>query len=153
METTSSVSFGKLNIRHGESIPSVEEKSVVKLTTSGQAMGPLPRKHDAKSLGESRSQAVRRFLSLERGLHAKHQFSEVDAAVREYVELKHAEPVPSQDLNKPESEVYYLPFTSYARKPVLRRRCAQCSTCHQNQHQVCHLTRPSCWSYDPFSST
>ena len=59
--------------------------------SNGMFVVPLPTKHDAKPLGESRSQAVRCYLSLERSLHVKHQFSEVDTIVREYVELKHAE--------------------------------------------------------------
>lgn len=76
----------------------------------GRFVVPLPRKSDIKPLGESRSQAVRRFLSLERSLHSKRCFPEVDAVVREYLELNHAEPVPDQDFNKPVSEVYYLPI-------------------------------------------
>ena len=43
----------------------------------GMFVVPLPRKQDAMPLGESRSQAVRRFLSLERALHSKGQFKEV----------------------------------------------------------------------------
>ena len=51
---------------------SLEEKSVMQhftihhsRTTEGQFVVPLPRKADAKPLGKSQSQAVRRFLSLE----------------------------------------------------------------------------------------
>ena len=58
--------------------------------------------------GESRSHAVRRFLLLERSLHAK--FQAFDAVVQEYFELKHAEPVPAPDLDKPQHSVFYLPM-------------------------------------------
>ena len=84
----------------GEASLSVEEKGVVKhfqenhfRSSDGMFVVPLPKQPDAKPLGESRSQAIRRFCSLERSLRSKHQFSEVDAVVKEYVELKHAEPV------------------------------------------------------------
>ncbi len=51
-------------------------------------------KSGTKPLGESRSQAVRRFTSFERSLHVKGQFPEFKAVVDEYFESKHAEPVP-----------------------------------------------------------
>lgn len=57
---------------------SPEERSVVEQfkqnhhrTKDGRFVVPLPKKPQAKSLGESRSQAVRRFLSLERSLHSR----------------------------------------------------------------------------------
>ena len=55
----------------------------------------LPKKPHAKSLGESTSQAVKRFLSLERSLYAKEQF---DSVMNEYFEKGHAELVPLDDL-------------------------------------------------------
>ena len=45
-------------------------------TESGRLVVPLPKKLDSKPIGESRSRAVRRFLALERSLHAKNQFDE-----------------------------------------------------------------------------
>ena len=71
---------------------------------------PLPKKPHAKSLGESRSQAVRRFLSLERSLHAKEQFDEFDSVMNEYFEKGHAELVPLDDLEKSSQDVFYLPM-------------------------------------------
>ena len=47
--------------------PIVEENHIH--TPDGQFIIPLPKKQDAKPLGEFRSQAVRRFLSFERSLH------------------------------------------------------------------------------------
>ncbi len=87
-------------MEHIESALSVEEKNVMKHfqdyyspKNGGLFVIPLPKKSDAKPLGESRWQAFRWFLLLEQNLYAKHPFSEVDALVKEYIELKHEEPV------------------------------------------------------------
>ena len=77
---------------------------------SGRFIVPLPRKPQAKSIGESRSQAVRRFLSLERSLHAKGRFQEFSDVIEEYFEMQHAELVPTADLQKPPEQVFYLPI-------------------------------------------
>ena len=69
----------------------------------------LPRNPAAKQIGQSRSQAVRRFLSLERSLTAKGRFKELDAVMQEYLDLGHAEPVPSTDLERPIEVTFYLP--------------------------------------------
>ena len=76
----------------------------------GRFIVPLPRNPAAGPLGESRSQAVRRFLSFERNLHARGQFQEVESVMREYFDCGHAEEVPLTDLNKPCEEVFYLPI-------------------------------------------
>ena len=68
---------------------------------------PLPRKPEAKALGESRTQATRRFLSLKRSLHTRNQFSDI---VEEYFEMKYAELDPTNDLQKPVQDVFYLPM-------------------------------------------
>ena len=65
----------------------------------------FPRKSDMKPLGESRSQAVRRFFALEHTLQSKDQFKELKSVLDEYFEMGHAEPVPYSDLNKPPEEV------------------------------------------------
>ena len=75
---------------------------------SGRFIVPLPRKPDAKALGESRSQAVRRFMMLERSLHHKDPFQEVDAVVQEYLNLGHAEIVPHEHSSKDLAAVFYL---------------------------------------------
>ena len=62
------------------------------------------------TLGESRTQAVHRFFSLERSLNSKNRFTKFDAVIREYFDLQHAEPVPRDDLQKPVNEVFYLPM-------------------------------------------
>lgn len=84
---------------------SPEEKSVVQETHShtseGRFVVPLPKKPHAKPLGESRTQAVSRFLSLERSLHSENKFKKFADVVEEYFELNHAEVVPEADLHKP----------------------------------------------------
>lgn len=96
---------------------SVEERSVVEhfnknhtRTESGRFIVPLPKRPESKPLGESRSQAVRQFMSLERSLHLKNQFQEFSAVVEEYFEMDHAELVPVVDLQKLPDKVFYLPM-------------------------------------------
>ena len=95
----------------------LEEKSVLNhfknhhtQSEDGRFMVPLPRKAGIKPLGESRSQAVRRFISFEHSLHSKNQFSEVKAVMDEYFNFGHAEKVPLSDLEKTPSLVFYLPM-------------------------------------------
>ena len=72
---------------------------------------PLPKKPNCKPLGgESRSQAVRRYLSLERALQSKNRFDEFSSVIEEYFEQEHAELVPTSDLDKPASQTFYLPM-------------------------------------------
>lgn len=66
----------------------------------GRFVVPLPRKHGVAPLGESRSQAIRRFISFERTLHMKGQFTEFKAVIDEYFESRHAEPVPENDFTE-----------------------------------------------------
>ena len=76
----------------------------------GRFVVSLPRKSDAKQLRESRSQAVRRFMSLERSLTLNGRFNEFEAVMQEYLDMNHAERVPLKDMNKPEREIFYLPM-------------------------------------------
>ena len=62
------------------------------------------------TIGESRTQAVRRFLALERSLNRKGWFPEFDAVMTEYFDLQHAELVPLKDWEKPTDRVFYLPM-------------------------------------------
>ena len=98
---------------------SPEERSVIQHFKQNHSRGPdgrfivpLPKRQHAKPLGETRSQAVRRFLSLERSLHSKGQFEDFNAVMTEYFEMGHAEAVPAIDLKKPTQEVFYLPMHS-----------------------------------------
>lgn len=70
----------------------------------------LPKKPHSPTLGESRSHAARRFLSLEHSLRTKGEFKDFDMVIQEYFKLNHAEPVPANDLDKPQHHVFYLPM-------------------------------------------
>ena len=96
---------------------SLEERSVMQhfkenhsRTPEGRFVVPLPKKPDIHPLGESRSQAVRRFMSLERSLHSRDQFGEFSTVMDEYFEMKHAELVPDRDFERPTQDVFYLPM-------------------------------------------
>lgn len=76
------------NMKH-ESNFSPEERSVVRhfqenhrRAVDGRFIVPLPKKPHAPLLGESRSHAVRRFLSLERSLYAKGEFEDFDMVMK-----------------------------------------------------------------------
>ena len=101
----------------GSHVLSAEEKLVVthfqkthSRDETGRFMVPLPMKPDRKPLGESRSAAVRRFLSMERSLRAKGKFGELSDVVEEYFKMGHAKAVPRVDLDKPCGDVFYLPM-------------------------------------------
>ena len=96
---------------------SLEEKAVVqhfkdnhRRLKDGTFVIPLPKKPDAKSLGESRYQAVRRFTSLEKSLRNRKEFEPFAKVVKEYFTLGHAEPVPSIDMDKETAKTFYLPM-------------------------------------------
>ena len=71
-----------------QSALSMEERIVVRhfeanysRLPEGRFVVPLPRNPSTKSIGESRSQADRRFLSLERSLNTKGRFEEVNDVI------------------------------------------------------------------------
>ena len=104
-------------LSNGQSPLSAEERFVVThfqkshhRDNTGRFVVPLPRRTDVEPLGESRSLAVRRFVSIERSLHSKGKFQDLKNVVEEYFELDHAEPVPEADLDKPCKDVFYLPM-------------------------------------------
>ena len=73
---------------------------------------PLPMKSESTPLGESRISAVRRFQSLEHVLKKKDEFAEFTLAMQEYIYfvMGHAEPVPTEELDKLDRDVYYFPM-------------------------------------------
>ena len=90
-----------------------EEEAVVKhfekghaRTPEGRFVVPLLRKPDIGPIRES--QAIRRFRHLEQCLHQKNKFHEVDVMIQEYLSMEYAEPVPTQDLDKSECNVYLV---------------------------------------------
>ena len=114
LEMISSVDFGKSRRTGPYGHLTQEEKLVLDQfknchtrLENGRFMVLLPKKSGTKPLGESRSQAVRRFVAFERSLHQKSQFPEFKAVIDEYFESGHAE---AADLNKPPHSVFYLPM-------------------------------------------
>ena len=96
---------------------SAEERHVMKHfednhshADDGRFIVPLPKGPNIDPLGESRSQAVRRFHALECSLRLKCQFQEFCDVIEEYFKMGHAEPVPDVDLDKPQQSVFYLPM-------------------------------------------
>ena len=78
-------------------------------SSSGQFVVPL-RKVNAPVIGESRSQAVRRFLHLEKSLSVKRLSKQFNDVINEYFDEGRAEPIPVTDLKKTPSEGFYLPM-------------------------------------------
>ena len=96
---------------------SPEERSVVEQfqkhhsrASDGRFIVSLPKKPQMKPLGESRLQAVRRHKSLERALRSRGAYDDFHLVMEEYFEKDHAELVPADELEKPTSEVFYLPM-------------------------------------------
>ena len=65
---------------------------------SGRFVIPLPRRVNASTIGESRSQAIRRFVYLKRLLSSKGLSGQFNDVIHEYFDMGHAEPVPESDL-------------------------------------------------------
>ena len=70
----------------------------------------LPRKTNPPPLGESKSFAVWRYLSLECSLGSRGKSEEFHTVIEEYLKLGHAKLVPVADLQKPDKETFYLPM-------------------------------------------
>ena len=67
-------------------------------------------KADVKPLGDTYLQAKRRFLSLEKRLRSDPQLKERYCSfIHEFAELKHIEPVPIDDIHKPNEKINFLP--------------------------------------------
>ena len=116
--------FWEVEEQHNDQISlTPEEQTVVQNleenhshTPHGRFIVPLPKWQHTKPLRESWSQAVRRFLSLERSLHSKGQFNDFNAVMTEYFEIGYAELVPAIDLEKQTCEVFYLPMHAIRKK-------------------------------------
>ena len=98
----------------GESLSIVNHfKETYTRNRDGRFIVTLPRRSDVKPLGESRSQAVRRFHSLERSLIKSNQVNQhtpFNHVIKEYLDLGHAELVSLKNLKKPAGDVFYLPM-------------------------------------------
>ena len=49
-------------------------------------------------------------MYLEHSLCTRNTHKQFDSVIQKYFDLGHAEPVPSEDLNKPEHKVFHLPL-------------------------------------------
>ena len=70
----------------------------------------LPKKFNAPLLGESRLQAVNRYMANERSILDKGTYDTFQGVVQEYLDLNHAEIVPPSEINKTVGKTYYLPM-------------------------------------------
>jgi hypothetical protein len=115
--------FWELEENNPQQYMTPDEEAVVthfrethRFDSEGRFIVPLPMKPEAKTLGESRSLVVRRFLTMERSLHLKNQFQRLDEVMREYFDMGHTEPVPAEDLEKPCKQVFYLPIHAVSKE-------------------------------------
>ena len=70
----------------------------------------LPKKQNISSLGESRPQAVARFIQTDRAAHKKQIHKQFQEGIKSYLTLGHAEAVPPED--KPPALAFWLPMHS-----------------------------------------
>ena len=75
---------------------------------NGRFIVKLPFNPQRPTLGESRPQALRRLLSLERRLQLDGQFSDYAKVINDYITSGHSERVPDDDLKKPPHDSFYL---------------------------------------------
>ena len=81
-----------------------------KVDKGGHYVVKLPRVPEPPELGESRQMAVKRFEQNERSLRRNGLFNQFEDVVNEYIELDHAEPVPSVEISHPKEPVFYMPI-------------------------------------------
>ena len=93
----------------------------VRLST-GQYQVALPRQLPAPELGESRQNAIRRFLSYERSLKRRGKWEEFHKVLFEYPAMHHAEKVPIGDLCKPAWQTFYMPVHGVVKESSLTTR-------------------------------
>ncbi|UYV61696.1 hypothetical protein LAZ67_1005939, partial [Cordylochernes scorpioides] len=91
-------------------------KSNLKRDIEGRYSVNLPFK-STPNLGDSRSQALRRFFNLEKRLQANPSLkSQYINFMREYMELNHMELIPLKELKKPSNQCFYLPHHGVLRE-------------------------------------
>ncbi|UYV70186.1 hypothetical protein LAZ67_7002112 [Cordylochernes scorpioides] len=91
-------------------------KSNIKRDIEGRYSVNLPFK-STPNLGDSRSQALRRFFNLEKRLQANPSLkSQYINFMREYMELNHMELIPLKELKKPSNQCFYLPHHGVLRE-------------------------------------
>ena len=74
----------------------------------------LPRRDDVPPLGESRSQALCRYIANEKAILRRNIYKPFQDVVQGYLDLGHAEAVPASELSM--EETYYLPMHSVSKQ-------------------------------------
>ena len=110
--------YWKLEEVPGEETPLLEEELMAVThfrethgrQPDGRYVVGLPKREPHLQLGRSRDNALRHYTSNERSLKRKNQWDSCHQGVGEYLELGHAEKVPSQELSQPAFSTFYLPM-------------------------------------------
>ncbi len=76
----------------------------------------LPRMSNAPLLGNSRVHAIQRFYSNERSISRRGQWEAFQSVIQEYLDMGHAEPVPTTSPPLPAGSTYYLPMHSVVKE-------------------------------------
>ncbi len=99
-----------------------EEALVVKqfdethVHSAGRYKVTLPRRSNAPLLGNSRVHAIQRFYSNERSISRRGQWEAFQSVIQEYLDMSHAEPVPTTSPPLPAGSTYYLPMHSVVKE-------------------------------------
>ena len=70
----------------------------------------LPKIPDAPPFGESRHQAVNRYMANERSIPRKGTYKKFQGVIQEYLDMGHAKLVPSSEIIQPVGKIYYFPM-------------------------------------------
>ena len=68
----------------------------------------FPKIPDAPPLGESRPQAINRYMANERSILRKGTYKKFQGVIQEYLDMGHAKLVPSSKIIQPVGKIYYL---------------------------------------------
>ena len=78
--------------------------------SAGRYMVSLPRREEAVPLGESKTRALSRARANERSLLNKGTWERFQEVIQVYLTLDHAQPVSSEEVNRPSALSYYMPM-------------------------------------------
>ena len=83
------------------------------LPSVGQYSIMLPKRTHAPLLGESSRGALQRYEANEKAILRKGTWEQFQSMVQEYLNLRHAELVPTSQISKPCEQTYYLPMLEH----------------------------------------
>ena len=104
----SSMSFQCLSPEEQEIIAHFKANYV--LLPAGRYEVTLPKIPEAPPLGESRPQAVNHYMANERSILRRGIYEKFQRVIQEYLDLGHANLVPSSEIVQPVGKIYYLPM-------------------------------------------